>query len=68
MTHAGADDHGLWFYSKPGQPFEVQIEAPDGMCPFHIESVGNDLRFRAHSVAEAVEILKYLLHIDSLTA
>lgn len=38
VAHPGADDDGLWFVSHPGAPLEVQIESPDGNCPFLIEN------------------------------
>ena len=34
VSHPGADDDGLWFFTWPGSNFEVQIESPNGMCPF----------------------------------
>jgi hypothetical protein len=37
VLHPGADDGGLWFFTRPDSSDEVQIESPDGMCPFLIE-------------------------------
>jgi len=68
VVHPGADDDGLWFFSQPGSPFEVQLESPNGMCPFQIETLENKSRFKAQSVSEAVDILKQLLHLSSSSA
>jgi hypothetical protein len=34
VVHPGADDEGLWFFTRPGISNEVQIESPPGTCPF----------------------------------
>jgi hypothetical protein len=36
-SHPGADDHGLWFFTRPGISNEVQIESSTARCPFLIE-------------------------------
>lgn len=64
VLHPGADDDGLWFFAWPGSNFEVQIESPNGMCPFLIESNEVDSRFNSNSVQDAVETLVKLLHLD----
>ena len=63
VLHSGRDDDGLWFFSQPESPFEVQIESPHGMCPFLIETDESDERFTAQSVDETVRILSGLLHL-----
>lgn len=63
VLHPGADDDGLWFFSQPGSPFEVQIESSTGMCPFLIETSETDGRFTANSVEETVQMLSVLLHL-----
>ncbi len=37
VAHPGADDDGLWFFTRPGISNEVQIESSSGRCPFVIE-------------------------------
>jgi hypothetical protein len=46
VKHPGVDDDGLWFIRHPAGRFEAQLESPDGMFPFLLESDG-DLT-RAH--------------------
>jgi hypothetical protein len=55
VSHLGADDDGLWFFTRPGSNFEVQIESPNGMCPFLIESDEGDSRFNSNSVQGVVD-------------
>jgi len=68
VTHPGADDNGIWFFSQPGSPFDVQFESPNGMCPFLIETLENNSRLRAESVPGAVDTLRQLLHLSSSSA
>ena len=63
VSHPGADDDGLWFFTWPGSNFEVQIESPNGMCPFLIETDESDARFTSSSVEETVKMLVKLLHL-----
>jgi hypothetical protein len=63
VLHPGADDDGLWFFSKPESSFEVQIESASGMCPFLIETDESGTRYTAGSVEEAVKTLSTLLHL-----
>src|SRR6476469_8350116 len=65
VLHPGADDDGLWFFTWPGSNFDVQIESPNGMCPFLIESDEGDFRFNSNSVQGAVETLFKLLHLET---
>ena len=65
VRHPGADDDGIWFFRQPGIPFEVQIESPNGRCPFLLESDETEERFTANSVEEAVRTLAVLLHLDN---
>ena len=58
-----ADDDGLWFFSQPNSPFEVQVESSTGMCPFLIETDENEERVTAETIAEAVEAVIALLHL-----
>jgi len=63
VSHPGADDDGLWFFKQPGSAFGAQIESPNGMCPFLIETDETDARFTADSVEETVKALSVLLHL-----
>jgi hypothetical protein len=40
-----ADDNGLWFFSLPNLPSDVQIESHTGNCPFLIEWCGDNTCF-----------------------
>jgi len=57
----GADDDGLWFVKIPGKNGEVQIESPQGDCPFLIESDLNAERFHGRTVDEVVSTVRRLL-------
>ena len=63
VLHPGADDDGLWFFTWPGSNLQVQIESPNGMCPFLIETDESNRRFTSLSIEETVEILVGLLHL-----
>ena len=63
VSHQGADDDGIWFFKQSASEFEVQLESPDGMCPFLVETDENNVRHTANSVEEAVRILIKLLHL-----
>ena len=63
VLHPGADDDGLWYFDQPASEFQVQIESPNGTCPFLVETDENDDRLHGRSVEEVVEILTRLLHI-----
>ena len=63
VLHRGADDDGLWDLDQPASEFQVQIESPEGMCPFLVETDENDDRLTGRSVEETVKILTRLLHI-----
>jgi hypothetical protein len=63
VLHPGADDDGLWFFSHCESAFEVQIESPNGMCPFLIETDESDVRFTNNSIQETVQTVSGLLHL-----
>lgn len=65
VRHPGADDDGLWFFTEPRSPYEVQIESSTGMCPFLIETDENDSRITTNSVEETVRALAELLHLTN---
>ena len=52
-----ADDDGIWYFSLEKTKDEIQIESPDGNCPFLIESNRNDERTNAVSVKEVIELV-----------
>jgi hypothetical protein len=62
VSHPGADDDGLWYFGQPASEFQVQIESPNGMCPFLVETDKTDDRLTGRSVEETVQILTRLLH------
>jgi hypothetical protein len=64
VLHPGADDDGLWFFEQSGSEFTVQLESPEGMRPFLVETDENDARLTANSVEEAIRILVELLHLS----
>jgi hypothetical protein len=62
VSHPGADDDGLWYFGQPASEFQVQIESPNGMRPFLVETDENNDRLAGRSVEETVEILTRMLH------
>lgn len=58
VSHPGADDDGLWFITKAGDTQEVQIESPDGCCPFTIQSNVSSEVQRGQTVDEVVSIIR----------
>ena len=60
VTHAGADDDGLWFIRVPGRAEEVQLESSYGSCPFLIESDFGAERLHAHSIDEVISTVRKL--------
>jgi hypothetical protein len=63
VLHPGADDDGLWFFSHCESPFEVQIESPNGMCPFLIETDESDAQTTTNTIEKTVQVLTALLHL-----
>ena len=60
VSHPGADDNGLWFIDVPDRKERVQLESPDGNCPFLIESDCSDERLHASTIDHVVEAVKRL--------
>jgi len=54
VAHPGADDDGLWFFRHPGSDIEVQLESPEGRCPFVFESEAHGEARVADNVDEAM--------------
>jgi hypothetical protein len=63
VRHPSADDDGLWFFSQPNCPFEAQLESPNGMCPFLIETEEHSKRVTANSVNETISVLTEYLRL-----
>lgn len=59
----GADDDGIWFFTHPACPFEVQLESSIGMFPFLIEGAENGVRVYVHSSNEALAVLTQQLRL-----
>ena len=57
VGHPGADDDGLWFFRHPSSPFEVQLESPEGQCPFLFETSARHAPATAGTVAEAISLV-----------
>lgn len=54
VTHPGADDDGLWFFTHPRAVGEVQLESSSGQFPFLLEGDDSDGREIVGTVGEAV--------------
>jgi hypothetical protein len=54
-----ADDDGIWYFSSPNVDGEIQIESPNGACPFLVETaeLSSDSARKAESVDAAVEMI-----------
>ncbi|HEY6467549.1 MAG TPA: hypothetical protein VIY69_16225 [Candidatus Acidoferrales bacterium] len=63
VLHPGADDDGIWFFAVPASGLEVQIESPDGMCPFLVETNENDERLTTASAEATVHAVRRILHL-----
>lgn len=59
----GADDDGIWFFTHPACPFEVQLESSTGMFPFLVENNENDVRVNVHTINEALAVLTQQLRL-----
>ena len=68
VTLPGADDQTVWKFNQPPSALVIQLESPDGMCPFLIESGPNNPRFVGSSVPEVIDILCQLLPLRSSSA
>lgn len=53
-----ADDDGIWyFWLHESSNDLIQVESPDGECPFVIENMRNDERLIGNTVEEATNII-----------
>jgi hypothetical protein len=57
VLHPGVDDDGLWFFTHPSSPNEVQLESPHGMCPFIFETDANPTQATADTILTAVSLV-----------
>ena len=57
VLHPGADDDGLWFFTHPSSPHEVQLESPHGMCPFIFETDANPTQVTADTILTAANLV-----------
>lgn len=48
-----ADDDGIWYFSLPQVDNDIQIESPNGACPFLVET--DELRSNTARKAETVD-------------
>ena len=58
VSHPGADDDGIWFFTHPDSEFEVQLESSGGTFPFLVETDRHNDRGSAQSVAQAVHLIE----------
>ena len=65
VAHPGVDEDGIWFFTRPGLPCEVQLESFNGMCPFTAETTENAGSHTIGSVESAFDVLSQLLHLRS---
>ena len=57
VAHPGADDDGIWFFSHPGLPFEVQLESASGTFPFLVETDRHSDRAHVADPAQASDLI-----------
>ena len=57
VKHPGYDDDGIWYFWIPELPGEVQVESPDGMLPFLVETDKHNERFVASTIGETVDTI-----------
>jgi hypothetical protein len=68
VPHPGAEEQAVWKFTQPPNPLVIQIESPDGMCPFLIESSQGSSRLVGTSVPEVVDLICQLLKFPSSSA
>jgi hypothetical protein len=62
VSHPGADDDGLWFFTHPEARREVQVESSTGNVPFLIEG-DHAPPVTGATVMEAIEIVARQLEL-----
>lgn len=59
VKHPGVDDDGLWFFKLGSR--QVQVESPNGCCPFLVEAEHTTERYTGHTVPEVlVKVAEWL--------
>lgn len=64
VSHPGADDDGLWFFTHPGASHDVQLESTDGNCPFLFETGAGDDAAHAPTCEDATRLVARALGLD----
>ena len=67
VTHPGADDDGLWFFTHPDRPGEIQLESSTGQAPFLVEGTESPACDTAHTVEQAIALVAKRLGLTSRT-
>ena len=63
VSHSGMAKQVVWRFTQPPNARVIQIESPDGMCPFVLESSQGGPRLVGTSIPEVVEMLFRLLEL-----
>jgi hypothetical protein len=58
VSHPGADDDGLWFFSRENKKGDVQLESSTYNVPFIVESTASVKCSTASTIDEAVEAVR----------
>ena len=66
VAHPGADD-GLWFFTHPDRPGEVQLESSTGQLPFFVEGTESAACDTASTVDQAVALVATRLGLIART-
>ncbi|HLP30486.1 MAG TPA: hypothetical protein VK150_03930 [Geothrix sp.] len=61
VPQAGQAHRVFWRFTRPPDSRVIQVESPDGMCPFILGSSQGDARLVGTSIPEVVEIICSLL-------
>jgi len=67
VAHPGTDDDGLWIFTHPDRPGEVQLEASTGQLPFLVEGTESPARDTARTVDQAVALVATRLGLIART-
>ena len=67
VTHPGADDDGLWFFTHSARPGEVQLESSTGQLPFLVEGTESPAQDTARTIDQAVALVAARLRLIAHT-
>jgi hypothetical protein len=67
VTHP-ADDDGVWFVSLPDDKNTIQLEAPDGNCPFTISFDQKNRLIEGKTVLDVLSKIRILVGLPSSPA